>query len=179
MNDKQDTLPADIENMDIGSEIHIRRAQTGEYKEIGNVLFAAFTASGKVSQEYERRVRSIAQRSTEEDVWVASTQLHQIVGASLTTRPGHTEGQFFTFNTLAVLPHWRGHGIGYAFVQHAVDLASYYGFDELLIHSGPDMKQAHHLYYRFGFRRRIDWETLVVDGGQRLLTLTYRINETI
>ena len=172
-------LPQNLENRDIGSGISIRRAQSAQYDEVGNVLFDAFSASGKVSPEYERRVRAIDERSASEEVWVASTRSGQIVGASLTPKPGHIEDGFFAFNTIGVLPQARGRGVGRSFVQHATDLAAYYGFDALLIHSGPDMKPAHRLYYHFGFRRRIDWETVVVDDGQRLLVLTYRIHQEV
>ncbi|MBQ1513715.1 GNAT family N-acetyltransferase [Bifidobacterium merycicum] len=87
------------------------------------------------------------------------------------------EPDTFGFNTLGVLPSARGKGVGGAFVHHALDLARSHGLRRVLIHSGPGMLDAHRLYQHCGFVRHRELETLVVDGGQRLLFFIYDFDD--
>ncbi|NMM92881.1 amidohydrolase [Bifidobacterium oedipodis] len=163
-------LPKSLTHRDIGHGAVIRIAREDEYPVVAKVLVEAFEANDHISDLYRNRLQSIAQRSEREHVWVAEDADSRIIGAYLTPKPDATEEpDTFGFNTLGVLPTAQGRGVGRSFVRHALDLGRFFGFPRLLIHSGPNMKTAHRLYYRCGFVRHRELETLVVDGGQRLL----------
>jgi len=152
----------------------IRLARPEEYAEVGRVLQAAFTTGCWVTKAYHARLGAIAERAQTADVWVAVDE-EGILGSVLTPKPGHTPGDAFTFNILGVAPRGRGLGLGARLVHHAVEVARNQGYDRIEIRSSPQMTAAHKLYYTYGFVRRHDWETSVVDSGQRLYAFTYRI----
>lgn len=161
-------------------EIMIRPASESEYNLVGQTLVKAFTYKDSISESYYRRLTSIAERSENEDVWVAQNIEGTVLGAYLTPKPNKVEDEgYFGFNTLGVLPAKRGKGLGHAFVRHALALGRFYGFNALLIHSGPNMVDAHRLYQQCGFVRHRELENIVVDGNQRLLVFIANINEAL
>lgn len=171
------TLPLNLKDWDLGSGLHLRLAHPDEYSAVGNTLVEAFSTNGPMTEEYHHRLTDIAGRSAKEDVWVISDASGKLYGACTTVKPALNTEPTFGFNTMGVLPIGRGHGLGKAFVEHNIALAKAYGYDRLLIHSGPNMPYAHRLYQRCGFVRHPEMETLIVDGGQRLLFFIYDIAE--
>jgi putative glutathione S-transferase len=152
-------------------------AQPSEYDEAGAVLVAAFTTGCWVTPFYEAGLRQVAPRAAAAHVWVAADEAG-VLGVVLTPKPQYHRERLFAFNVLAVGPRGRGLNLGWQLVDHSVTLARAYGYPGLELHSSPQMTAAHQLYYRYGFVRRIDWETGVVDSGQRLLSFTYRLPES-
>lgn len=71
----------ELEHRDIGHGVTIRRAEEREYDQVGQALLEAFTASGKITEQYRQRLLGITPRSKTEDVWVAEDVDGQIIGA--------------------------------------------------------------------------------------------------
>ncbi|MDR1263979.1 MAG: GNAT family N-acetyltransferase [Propionibacteriaceae bacterium] len=103
----------------------------------------------------------------------------RLLGIMLTPRVEHLRSENFSFSILAVHPAARGRRLGDALVRQALDLARAHGFREVEIHSSEQMSAAHRLYYRFGFVRRIEDETIFVSPLERLMTLTYRLPDPL
>ncbi len=174
----QDTrfLPTELRYQDLGAGRALRLAHPEEFPEVGRVLQAAFSTGCWVSEWYHDHLAQIAARAAGAHVWVVGDG-EGILGAVLTPKPECHRDAAFTFNILGVGPRGRGHNLGWQLTDHCVALARALGYGLLEIHSGPAMTAAHQLYYRYGFVRRPERETAVVDSGQRLLTLTYRITD--
>jgi len=51
-----------------------------------------------------------------------------------------------------VRPVFRGRGIGRTLLEKLINGAQNFGYAKLRLDSGPFMKEAHGLYYSFGFR---------------------------
>ncbi|KFI83226.1 MULTISPECIES: GNAT family N-acetyltransferase [Bifidobacterium] len=165
-------IPQALKHKDLDDGYKLRLAQVSEYEEVGNALAAAFKVGCWITAQYEAGLHAIEQRAKTADVWVISDGSNRIVAAVLTPKPALYDEQYYTFNILGVAPWGRGHGFGSVLVSHSIELAGSYGYEGIELHSSPQMVHAHRLYYSFGFHRRIDWETMIVDSGQRLLALT-------
>lgn len=168
-------IPPGLRRKDLGHGIVIRIAEPSEYTEVGEVLVEAFTHGCWSTPWYLERLRRVDERAHNATVWVAADS-EGVLGAVLTPMPHLHPGQRFTFNILGVGLRGRGRGLGDQLTAHVITLARELGYQHIEIHSGEQMTAAHAIYYRHGFVRRHDWETLVVDGGQRLHTYTLRIS---
>lgn len=171
-------LPPELLVVDAGKGATLRLAEPDEYDRVGGILVRAFETNGPMSQLYRRRLTSIAQRSESEDIWVISSEDGDLYGACTTVKPERWDRPYFEFNTMGVAPEGRSRGFGRLFVSHSIGLARAFGFGRVLIHSGPNMVPAHWLYEKCGFERHPELETLVVDGGQRLLVYTYDLDSS-
>lgn len=166
------TLPDALLVEDLGDGFTLRIAREDEYGAVGDALTAAFTDGCWVTPEYEAGLRRIAERAETSDVWVVVGADGVVQAAVLTPKPEHHHEERYTFNILGVAPWGRGHGFGRKLVEHALAVGRTYGYRTFELHSSPQMTHAHRLYYSCGFHRRPDWETIIVDRGQRLLTFT-------
>lgn len=170
-------LPSTLLRKDLGDGFVLRLADPSEYDAVGDALVAAFTSGCWVTPGYESGLRAIAKRAETADVWVIvddSSSGHGCVHAAvLTPKPTDWHEDRYTFNILGVAPWGRGHGFGRILVNHALAVARAYGYRTVELHSSPQMTHAHQLYYSCGFHRRPDWETWIVDSGQRLLSFTH------
>ncbi|MCI2177848.1 MAG: GNAT family N-acetyltransferase [Ancrocorticia sp.] len=170
------TMRAELRNAyPVGEGYLLRRAQPEEYGAVGDVLVSAFTHGCWITENYQKRLTAIEQWAETSDIWVIASASGTIYAAVTTPKPEEWPGVRFTFNVLGVAPAGRGHGFGAALVKHCIALAEAYGYEEIELHSSPHMTHAHQLYYRFGFHRRIDWETMVIDSGQRLFAFSRSI----
>jgi putative glutathione S-transferase len=161
--------------LDGGRELRLARA--AELDGVGALLQEAFTDGCWVTPTYLAHLAEVRRRSALALVWVIA-DADGPLAVVLTPKPQHLVGDAFTFNVLGVGTRGRGLGLGHVLVDHSVKLAAALGYDRLEIRSSPQMTAAHALYYRYGFVRRPDRETDVVDSGQRLHVFTYRIPET-
>jgi len=150
----------------------LRLADPSEYDAVGETLYEAFTDGCWVTEEYGHGLRRIRERAETADVWVIVDGEQHIVAAVLTPKPDFYHEENYTFNVLGVGPCGRGHGFGRILVHQALAVAKAYGYRTVELHSSPQMVYAHQLYYSCGFHRRPDWETIIVDSGQRLLSFT-------
>ena len=167
-------LPPHLLREDLGGGREMRLARPEEYAEVGRVLQQAFSTGCWVTPWYHEHLAEIAQRAQSSHVWVV-VDAEGVLGVVLTPRPDAHTGASYTFNILGVHPRGRGLNLGWKLVDHAVTLAAAAGYRDIEIHSSPQMTAAHQLYVRYGFVRRPERETGVVDSGQRLHVFTYRI----
>lgn len=176
----QDTrfIPGELLERDLGEGRHLRLARPEEFDEVASVLEAAFTTGCWVTPTYKQRLSAVADRALTAHVWVVA-DADGVLGVVFTPRPQYLREAEFTFNTLGVGPRGRGLRLGERLVEHSVALARAFGYARVEIRSSPQMTAAHALYYRYGFVRRIEWETGVVDSGQRLLAFTYRVEDPL
>lgn len=159
-----------------GQQLVLRHAVPDEYDEVGDVLAAAFTTGCTSTPEYLAGLHAIAERAQTSNVWVVVDD-EGVLASVLTPMPGVLDSEIFTFNILGVGPRGRGLGLGRVLTDHAVAVARSLGLRRVDIHSGPQMIWAHQMYLRYGFVRRIEMETAVVDGHQRLRSFSYRITD--
>jgi putative glutathione S-transferase len=167
-------VPAHLLTWDLGGGRTLRLARPGEYEAVADTLVAAFNEGCWVTPMYESGLRSVAARAPVFHIWVVVDNAG-VLGVVLTPKPQYHRGPHFVFSVLAVGPRGRGLNLGWQLTDHSVALARAFGYTAVELHSSPQMTAAHQLYYRYGFVRRLDWETGVVDSGQRLLSFTYRI----
>lgn len=174
----QDTayLPSHLLSWDLGEGRTLRLAEPSEYDEVGAVLQAAFTTGCWVTPTYLAHLAEVRLRALTSHIWVV-LDAEGILGVVLTPKPQHHSPEQFTFNVLGVTARARGLGVGWHLVDHSVAIARALGYATVEIRSSPQMTAAHALYYRYGFVRRPEHETLVVDSGQRLFAFTYRVTD--
>jgi putative glutathione S-transferase len=168
-------VPAPLLSWDLGRGQVLRLAVPEEFDEVGRVLQSAFSTGCWVTPTYRDHLAGIAERSVTAHVWVVA-DAQGVLGAVLTPKPQYHREPAFTFNILGVGPRGRGRGLGERLVEHSIALARAFGYAGVEIRSSPQMTAAHALYYRHGFVRRVEWETAVVDSGQRLYAFSYRVD---
>lgn len=147
--------------------MQVRPVLPDEHAWVGELTVAAYHNDGHLGgaeDYYADRLRDVAGRVEEAEVFVAVAD-EQVVGTvtycphgspwSELAVPGESE-----FRMLAVHPDGRGLGVGAALVEHCVARSRADGYTGVVICSLPDMRAAHRLYERLGFRRdpALDWE---------------------
>lgn len=173
-NDEQTSvIPPTLLRNSITEEFTLRLATPDEYDTIGDALFAAFHDGCWVTEHYGAGLKQVSQMAASAHVWGIFDSSNVVQAAVLTPKPDDYHETNYTFNKLGVAPWGRGHGFGRILVNHSLALARAYGYRTVELHSSPQMTAAHRLYYSCGFHRRSDWETIIVDQGQRLLTFTH------
>lgn len=172
-------------------DVVVRPAQPAEFPAVADLLVRAYTSSFHNSEHYIERLRGIASWVPDYQIWVA-VEGQRILGAVLTPSPGFVAApevgedglvqpvrdDELEFHMIGVDPEARGRGIAALLVNKTIDVARERGIRRIGIHSGPQMTGAHAMYQKLGFVRRPERETLVVDGGQRLLAFTYDIPQS-
>jgi len=145
----------------------VRPARVGELTEIGELTVAAYRADGFVpdGHPYAARLADAASRHRDAELLVATDDADRLLGTVTVCRPGTPHAQVagpqeLEFRMLAVHPEARGRGAGRALVGGVLDRARAEGFRGVALSSGPDMRTAHELYQRLGFRRapNRDWQ---------------------
>jgi ribosomal protein S18 acetylase RimI-like enzyme len=166
------------------SDVLIRLAAPDEYEAIGELGETAYSHDYDITDGYRQRVRDVAARAAEHEVWVAALQhTGQILGTVTAPGPGGRISELaqdgeLDFRLLAVAPTARRRGIGRLLVDHMIALAAERGAVRVVLNSGPNMTGAHQLYYSMGFTRLTERETRIVDGHTRpLLAFGYEVGD--
>jgi ribosomal protein S18 acetylase RimI-like enzyme len=149
--------------------VRIRRARPEEYAEIGKVTIAAYEPflSG-AEDDYRERLLDVAGRDREAEVWVATPDDADEILGNVTVCPQGSawrelaqdgEGEF---RMLAVSPSAQGRGVGRALAEFVVDRFRSEGASGMVLSSLPEMRGAHGIYERLGFRRdpALDWHPM-------------------
>jgi len=145
----------------------IRKAEEADYERVGELTVAAYAPhTAGPTDFYIERLRDVATRASEAEVWVAEID-GQVVGGVTRTPLGspwreiaaHDEAEF---RMLATDPAFQGRGIGRALVAHLVEMARANGDRAIVMSSEAGMATAHGLYESMGFRRtpERDWHPL-------------------
>lgn len=150
----------------------IRLAEPAEYAEIGEITVRSYLDDGLLRQSdfYADRLRDVAARAADSEVWVAVRSSDGTLLGSVTFCPlgsayrelaADTEGEF---RMLAVDPQGRGLGAGRALVEQCLRRSRELGFTSVVLCSLPVMGTARALYGSLGFERdpELDWSP--VDG---------------
>ncbi|CAN5409091.1 GNAT family N-acetyltransferase [soil metagenome] len=141
--------------------MELRRARPEEYAAIGDVTVAAYDGFLDGPEDpYRDRLRDVATRDTEAEVWVAVGDDGAVLGNVTVCPPGSPwceladdtagEGEF---RMLAVSPAAQGRGVGRALAGLVIDRFRTDGARVVVLSSLRDMSTAHALYERIGFER--------------------------
>jgi ribosomal protein S18 acetylase RimI-like enzyme len=145
----------------------VRLAEPDEFAQIGDITVRGYVNDGLLSDSdfYADRLRDVAARAADSEVWVAVGEPDGRLLGSVTFCPvgsasrelaTETEGEF---RMLAVDPDARGLGVGRALVEQCLRRGRELGFDSVVLCSLPMMGPARGLYSALGFERDpgLDW----------------------
>jgi ribosomal protein S18 acetylase RimI-like enzyme len=144
----------------------VRPARVDELSDVGELTVAAYQADGFVPEghPYAARLADAVSRHRDAELLVATDQSDRLLGTVTVCRPGTPYAQIsapdeLEFRMLAVHPDARGRGAGRALVGTVVQQARAEGFRGVALSTGDEMRTAHELYRRLGFRRapERDW----------------------
>ncbi|MGI5372685.1 GNAT family N-acetyltransferase [Streptomyces sp. CA-251387] len=148
----------------------IRNPHAEELEAVGKLTEAAYRVDGLLppeTQDYGQQLRDAQSRARKAEIFVAVTDLGDLLGTVTFTRPNSEYAQIANasdaeFRMLAVAPEGRKQGVGQALVQKCIAQARREGFKRLIISTKDDMYAAHRLYERIGFYRlpSLDWSPL-------------------
>lgn len=155
-------------------DLQLRRARPDEFERIGELCVRAYAPSGMAADNpYWDRLREVAQRAGDAEVWVAAdatgilgtaTWCPPCSGQREVSRDGEAE-----FRMLAVDPDRQGRGVGRLLLEAVIDRARRENCTAVVLSSAAWMTTAHLLYQRRGFHRtpELDWSPM---PGVDLLT---------
>jgi len=156
----QDTeyVPADASGM------IVRTARTDELQRAGELCADAYRTDGFSSAEYEQQLLDAAGRALSAAVLVAVDGRGRLLGSVTYVASGGPVAEIryaheAELRMLAVAPGCRGAGIGATLVRAAIQRALEDSLTGVVISTGAQMRAAHRLYERLGFRRNRarDW----------------------
>jgi ribosomal protein S18 acetylase RimI-like enzyme len=142
----------------------IRPAADAEFAAVADICVAAY-APVLAGDHYVAVLRDVARRAAQAQVLVAAEPDGGGVLGTVTFVPdggplGEIAGpQESEFRMLAVDPSAQRRGVGTALMQRVVDASRWSGKDAVVCSSQPEMRAAHVIYERLGFRRvpERDW----------------------
>lgn len=161
------------------ADLQIREALPEELDLVAAVTVAGFDRHRAPSPERLALLRDAAGRARDGLLLVAADDTTgELVGTASLLRagtryarqayPGEAE-----LRLLAVLPHHRGRGAGYALLAEAIEQARGWGAEAVVLDTGAGNHTAQRLYYRLGFHRAPEREGRVVGGAGPLAVFRY------
>jgi ribosomal protein S18 acetylase RimI-like enzyme len=145
----------------------VRYAQETELEAVGELTAAAY--GDLVSDGYANLLRDAAARAREAQLLVCIGGAGRLAGtATFVEGPGRwheiAAPDEAEFRMLAVDRVERGRGAGTALIERMLQLTDALGRRRLVCSSAPEMRAAHRLYERLGFKRAPDRDWSPVDG---------------
>lgn len=146
-------------------DVTVRRATEDDLEAVGEVTVEAYRADGFLHHEsdYVHELADARRRAREAEVWVA-VDGDDVVGTVTFARAGTPFAEVSAageaeFRMLAVAPPAQRRGVAEALVVRCVERARELGCTALVLSSMRQMRSAHRLYDRLGFRRvpERDW----------------------
>jgi ribosomal protein S18 acetylase RimI-like enzyme len=144
------------------SRFAVREAHPDELDVAGGLVADAYEAAGVISSDtwYLDKIRDARGRFRHCPILLAVEEGSGTVLGCVTYVPGpgnpfselEQEGEA-GFRMLGVAPWAQRRGVGEALVQACIERALLAGRRGLAISTGPEMRSAHRLYERLGFRR--------------------------
>jgi ribosomal protein S18 acetylase RimI-like enzyme len=142
----------------------IRRAAPDDYAAIGALTEDAYEEFlDDPEDHYRAALRDAAKRDREAELWAAvdddglvGTATYCPLGSPWRELGSDDEAEF---RMLAVSPKARGRGVGEALVRHCEARATADGATRMVLSTLDQMKSAHRIYERLGYRRapERDW----------------------
>jgi ribosomal protein S18 acetylase RimI-like enzyme len=141
----------------------IRQARPAEFATVADLCVAAYAPFISGDGHYVAELRDAARRAAHAELLVAAdggrvlgTVTFVPGGGPLGEIAGEREAEF---RMLAVDPAAQGRGVGTALLQRIVDASAARGREGIVCSSLPEMRSAHRIYRRLGFRRmpERDW----------------------
>lgn len=147
----------------------VRRFRTPDAEAVATLTVAAYEAYLAGPQDpYLARLRDVATRSSEADVWVAEHE--GVLAGTVTWCPlgspwreigRDDEGEF---RMLAVAPAMQRRGVARVLVEHCFALAREAGMSGMVLSTLTEQAKAHPLYASLGFERAPDRDWSPVPG---------------
>jgi ribosomal protein S18 acetylase RimI-like enzyme len=150
--------------------IEIRRATSSEFPAVADVCVAAYAPFVVGDHHYVAVLRDVPPRASEAELLVAAEPDGGRVLGTVTFVPdGGPLGEIAgpgeaEFRMLAVDPAAHGRGVGTSLLQRVLDDSRGRGAGGVVCSSLPEMRAAHRIYRRLGFRRAPDRDWSPVPG---------------
>jgi ribosomal protein S18 acetylase RimI-like enzyme len=143
-------------------QLEIRPAAPAEFDAVADVCAAAYAELVPPGTGYEAVLRDVARRATDAVLLVAASE--RVLGTVTFVPEGGAMGEIAApdeteFRMLAVDPAAQGRGVGTALLAGVIDRTRALGRARVVCSSLPEMRAAHRVYERAGFRRapERDW----------------------
>ena len=135
----------------------IRPAAAAEYAAVGELCVAAYAPFLDGDADYMATLRDAAGRAAAAELLVAAED-DRLLGTVTFVPDGGPLGEIATpeeaeFRMLAVDPSAQGRGVGLALTQRVLDESRRRGKAGVVCSSLAEMRAAHRIYERLGFRR--------------------------
>jgi GNAT superfamily N-acetyltransferase len=158
--------------------LEIRQAARHELPAVGELCVAAYAPFLSEDGHYMESLRDAERRFEHAELLVA-VEDDQIVGTVTFVPEGGPLGEIAQpdeaeFRMLAVDPAAQGRGVGSALVQRILDESRRNGHTGIVCSTLPEMRAAHRVYERAGFRRapERDWSPF---PGVRLIAFAVEL----
>jgi ribosomal protein S18 acetylase RimI-like enzyme len=161
--------------------LEIRLAAPAEYAALADLCEAAYAPFVAGDHHYLAELRDVARRAAGAELLVAAEPGEGSVLGTVTFVPdGGPLGEIAEpheaeFRMLAVDPSAQGRGVGTALLRRVLDESRRRGAGGVVCSSLPEMRAAHRVYERLGFRRAParDWSPM---PGIELLAFAVRLD---
>jgi GNAT superfamily N-acetyltransferase len=161
--------------------LDIRPAGPAEFDAVAELCVAAYAPFVAGDHHYLAELRDVARRAAGAELLVAAEPGEGSVLGTVTFVPdGGPLGEIAgadeaEFRMLAVDPAAQGRGVGTALLRRVLDQSRRRGAGGVVCSSLPEMRAAHRVYERLGFRRapERDWSPV---PGVELLAFAVRLD---
>jgi ribosomal protein S18 acetylase RimI-like enzyme len=149
----------------IRAPFEIRPADPAEFSAVADLCEAAYAPFVAGDGDYVAILRDVARRAAEAELLVAvAPHGGKLLGTVTFVPDGGSLGEIAApgeaeFRMLAVDPAAQGRGVGMALLRRVLDDSRRLGKEGIVCSSQPEMRAAHRIYQRLGFRRmpERDW----------------------
>ena len=158
--------------------LEIRSALSAEFPAVADVCEAAYAPYLRAGGRYRAVLRDVAARAADAEVLVAEDRDDDRVLGTVTFVPdGGPLGEIADlaeaeFRMLAVDPAAQGRGVGAALLRRVLSESRGRGKAGVVCSSLPEMRAAHRVYERAGFRRAPQRDWSPADGVRLLAFVT-------
>jgi ribosomal protein S18 acetylase RimI-like enzyme len=160
--------------------LEIRHAAAAEFPVLADLCAVAYAPFVGGDHMYLAELRDVARRAAQAELLVAADD-GRVRGTVTFVPDGGTFGEIAgpqeaEFRMLAVDPAARGRGVGTALLRRVLDDSRRRGRTGVVCSSLPEMRAAHRIYERLGFRRvpQRDWSPI---PGVELLAFAVSLDQ--